>query len=322
MIFVALVSTLLLASPAPSNSTDTQATVAHSQAGFDAAVDALAVAVSATNYDPSLKNREHLSAALKDLQRFPQQLASDVKASSRRVTGYLVLARAHLLANDKSAAREAVAQALFVRIGRELPAAEFGPSLVELVAEVDAEFSLTLVGKISFFGPQDCTYYLNEREAMPEQRGLPLGTYRAGSACPGRDFIERSLNLSETEPVASWTIPEAPAPIAHLAQTSEVNVDLSASSTRPNHKVRWLPRWASISGTAIGLATAAAGSWMWAVDGFCPSSSKTDTGCFSRYKTGTAGKIAVPVGSALVVGSLVVLIRDELASKRNAKSKR
>ncbi len=287
----------LLAGPAAGSSPDYDAAIAE--------IDRLNIEV---NRDPEA-NYEALGQALDQLARYAPQLAADSTGREVRLLALLNLVRALLLAGHEVGAALLMDEAIRLVHGGELPVARFGPTLSAFHTDRREALAKLGSGRIHVDCQQPCRIYLDERELALDESGesqpLMFGSYRV--------WIEGSE-------------PDGPAVERHLV---DVDVDgeietlgfpLAVEEPVVDEPVldgpkRLLPRWAEITGLAVGVGLIATGGVLLGMDGRCPAGRDPVTdaaACPKIYESSAGGFTTLGLGSLIGLTGGVLLIVDEV----------
>ena len=274
---------------------------------YEAAIDEVERLNTEVNRDPEA-NFEALAVALDQLSRFAPQLAAVGVGGEVRLLALLNLARAMLLADFEAGAGVMMDEAIRLVRGGEVPVARFGPTLSSFHTDRREALAQRGSGRIRVDCRQPCRVYLDEAtlelDASGETSPLLLGSYRV--------WIEGSE-------------PEGPAPERHLV---DVDVDGEVETLAfplvlppveepepPSLPSRLLPRWAEITGLALGVGLIATGGALLSFDGHCPKGLDpiADAArCPKIYESSAGGFTALGLGAALAVTGGVLLTFDEV----------
>lgn len=291
-----------------------------------------------------------LRRSIDALREVPESLSADPAARLARVEALLVLARAQLNLGDTNAATASASEALREALGDEVDAMHLGPSLASLVAE--AREALGPRAQLRVECHRACALTVNEAPVplASGDRGeatlsLWPGTYRIrvqsrtetgalGSTVESHDF-ELSSEGSDfrwghnLDPHAGADARlDAPLGVGEAATAAPSSGNATGPS-RPHRAnargrtggARLLPRWAELTGMAVGAGAIVAGAVLLVKDGRC-SDGGSPTGpaaCDDLYKTAPAGYALVGVGGLVLASGTVLLSVDEVRVRRSGE---
>jgi hypothetical protein len=294
------------------------------QAAYERALAALDEAMIVANTDPE-QGIVLLARALAALHQFAPRLATDHAARSRRSLAHLALARAELALGDEQGAEASIDAALRELGDVELPIDALGPTLAGRVEARRRTLAEQGEGRVHVTCSSPCKVWIDEHEAdaalQPDGLVLPAGTHRVWLEDPEQAAIERrELEVRSHEVIEVRYPSDASVPVASVPAPA-LDDPRGRSERPPSTRVRLVPRWAELLGGGVGLVVLGGGSALWAIDSTCPGgASPSDIeACPSLYDTRTAGITSVALGSALLVGSIVLLALDERRERRASR---
>lgn len=269
-----------------------------------------------------------LTSALEGITHFPAELATDDKTLKQRDLALLALAFSYAALEDEQGAIAAMDEAIRIARGRELPVQLFSPNISQLHARRVA--ALSALGKSTIVvSCSDCTVLINESPSETTSEALFPGIYRVWVLADGEastqivelDGTAQRVDVAVSLPVPAPTMtppaeqppPAAPGPNGRQMDTRQD--DLQDVESRG----RKLPRWASITGTAVGAAAAIVGGVILSFDGRCPGGLDPVTDrpeCPEVFDAKPAGISVLAGGAAMLTGFGVALTVDEIQGQR------
>jgi hypothetical protein len=278
---------------------------------YSETLGALDFAIERGNRDPE-QAIELLEEALDSLARFPLDLVGDQRALESRAAAQLSLARAYLLAGRE---REAlvVIDALILDTQKVAPPVkEYGPTMDTLYKERLAAIAKWGTASVEVTCGVPCSVFVQEQPVSQSSGPLLLGDYRIviaavdGSAPP----LRAQVLLSEPGQVEH---------LAYMSGSGARKIDVG-DQTQPSAKRRALPRWAEISGLAVGVGLVVTGGVLLAYHGRCPGGLDPvvdQAECSRLYNNLASGISTAAVGGAALLGFGIVLTVDEVRANRS-----
>ncbi len=276
------------------------------------------------NEDPAV-GAPKLSAVLEGMHDFPTELAADPAAQAARLEGLLILARARLNLGDEAAASAALDEALRCAHGEALDAGRLGPSLGALETQRREALGAPAPVRVSCSVP--CRIYVDERESDPHTQ-LPTGTYRVfieAKEADGPAPLDTEIHVEAGAPPVELSF--GPAPASEGPELPATGDDPAREGTRQDRPSRGasgrlLPRWAEITGMALGAVAVGTGVALLVLDGRCSDGGSVSgpEACDDLYNTDLPGIVSVGAGGALLLGGGVLLGVDEVRAKRRAEA--
>jgi hypothetical protein len=311
-VMLALVLALLVAPPsAPSSSYEV------ARGNLDQSLD---VARNGTSEEAI----EALTAALDELQQFPVELATDDDALAQRDLALFALAFVHFTLDDEQGAAQAMDAAIRTVRTRKVPLHYFGPDFGSLHA--DRLAALTAGGTANIVVEcSDCVVFIDEAPSPTASEPLLLGSYRV-HVVAGDEATSVPVTLAAagtTETVALLRSAEPPAPQIDSPDQASTEGSLAPSSptrTGADAGGRTLPRWAEITGIAVGAAALIAGGVILSFNGRCPGGLDPVADraeCSKVYNAQPAGYTLIAAGAATVVSFGALITVDEVRTRRS-----
>jgi hypothetical protein len=302
----------------------------------------LAIAPPATEYAAALTqldetslaaansvNPEVLAAlanALAQMDIHVFELAGDEAGRQSVIMARLNLARGYLKAGDQAAAERELDRVLRESLGAELPAGRFGPDLNKLFkarkAALDAAGKATLT--VICHAPCEVVLGTSRVELdAPILQDLYLGTYVLSiSSSDGSVETTQAIELGQGETeVVEFAKPEPepePAPEPEPEPVPAPVIEAPPPPVVPPPVKRMLPRGLEIDGLVFGTGLVVAGSVMLAFDEQCIDPNANPSFCSRKWESSAGGAVALGLGGALLITSVVLLAIDE---RRVAQSK-
>ena len=271
--------------------------------------------------DAPQEGMPELEEVLLELQTRPEELSADETAQEARIDALLVLARAKLKAGDDVAAHHYLDEAIRCAHGGEVDAASLGPSMSQL--EAGRRELLSARGTLHVQCAVPCRVFVDERETNPQSQ-LPAGSYRVhvSSSDPTIKPFDTVVELSAEGPPIELVYGPTDSALPESARSAPVDLQAEAPQLSPHTDRRLLPRWAELTGLALGVTGVAAGATLVALDGRCQGGGSIDgpDACDNLYNTDIAGFLSLGVGAAFLAGSSIMLTVDELRIRKGRVS--
>lgn len=292
-------------------------------AAYARALAALDEAMIVANTDP-----EHgivlLDRALAALHQFAPMLAADPPARSRRSLAHLALARAKLSLGDEQGAEDSIDAALRELGDVELPLDALGPTLARRVEARRNTLAERGEGRVRVTCRSPCEVWIDEHDAaaalQPDGLALLAGSHRAWIEDDAGTVEQREFEVRAGLEV-ELQHPSDASPVAVSVPAPQLHEDAPRSNRVASARPRVVPRWGELLGVGVGLAAIAGGAALWGIDSTCPGgASPSDIeACPSLYDTRSVGITTLALGSALLVGSIVLLAVDERRVRRASR---
>lgn len=269
---------------------------------------------------------EMLSVALDGMQQFPSELAEDADTLAQRDFALYALAFAYFASDDDDAAALAMDEAIRTTRGREVPLALFGPAFAQLHARRREALAALGTARI-IVQCSDCTVVLDEAPATRTSEPLILGEYRV-TVIEGDEVrsVAVVLTLADEDHTITMLGHAAPPPVVpRSSQPEHAGERIDTNPAEPARtRDRRLPRWAGITGTAIGIAVLVAGGIILSFDGRCPNRADPvlhPSDCPKVYDAKPAGYSLLAAGAATTVTFGVLLTVGEVRQRRAGGSR-
>ncbi|PRQ01302.1 hypothetical protein [Enhygromyxa salina] len=204
--------------------------------------------------DPPEQTAAALLEALVNLTRFPASVAISPDAQALQSRAQLSLARSYLLLDKPDQAAATTDEAIRTARGRELPFADFGPTLESLYAQRLATLEANGRARLHVTCTIPCRVFVNERETPTLTEPMYLGIYRvwivdaSGKLPPKQSAIRLAADGAQVE----LSYQPKPTPPANPASLPHAVTPRS----------RTLPRNVEIAMMALGVGLASVGTWM------------------------------------------------------------
>lgn len=273
----------------------------------DAAIEALVAAEAGATESPETAEGP-LQDALAAFADVAPLVSDDPRAQEARAYAMLALARTRLVLARPGDAEAALDEAIATVRDRPLPIEQFGPAMMELLAQRTAVRAAMPLASLAVRCAVPCRVLVDEQ---PFSDSLAAGDHRVWieALAPGQPVLRRALRLAPGESVELTYEVQAPEP--------EPRPPVAPPPAPPR---RILPRWASVLGLAAGTGAAAAGGALVGVDHRCPDlSDPRQVPCLRILNTDAGGFALLGVGGAVAITAAVILAIDEVRARRARK---